>query len=289
MPRLRDKPIEKDDFLEYLKSHDDFQFELDVFRLCLAGGATVEHGGIYSDPITKKDRQFDIRILFQKGQLLVRLAVECKNLKSNYPLLVSRIPRSADEAFHEIILSRQQSLLLHGVNAGRSIRVQGAEGLFNAGEPVGKSTAQVGRTPGGDLLAGDAEVYEKWAQALASASDLVRESVDDYKLTHTPEAATVVIPILVVADGTLWTIDYSADGAPMADPRCVESCEIFLRKDIWTGPMGIGYTFSHLLVFTKSKFDGYLDRLATNDLYWDRIFPKKNLEGTLILKGTDEV
>jgi hypothetical protein len=287
MAKLKDQPIEKDDFLEYLKSHDDFQFELDVFRLCLAGGATVEHGGMYSDPITKKDRQFDIRMLFQKGQLLVRLAVECKNLKTNYPLLVSRIPRSADEAFHEIILSREQSHLLHGINAGRTIRVQGSGGLFNAGEPVAKSTTQVGRNTNGELLTGDAEVYEKWAQALASASDLVSESVDDYKLTDTPEGATVVIPILVVADGTLWTIDYSADGTPLADPRSADSCEIFLRKDIWTGPMGIGYTFSHLLVFTKSKFHGYLDRLATNDLYWDRIFPKQNLQGTLILKRAD--
>jgi hypothetical protein len=143
MAKLRDKAIERQDLVEYLKSHDDFQFELDVFRLCLAGGATVEHGGIYSDPITKKDRQFDIRMLIRKGQLLVRLAIECKNLKSNHPLLVSRIPRGADGAFHEIILSRAQSHLLIGVNAGKTIRVQGDGGLFCAGELVGKSTAQI--------------------------------------------------------------------------------------------------------------------------------------------------
>jgi hypothetical protein len=287
--KLNDKPIEKQDLVEYLKSHDDFQFELDVFRLCLAGGAVVEHGGIYRDPVTKKDRQFDIRMLVRRRQLLVRLAIECKNLKTNHPLLVSRIPRRAEENFHEIVLSyrRSSQSLLSGTPSTEEIRVQGPAGMFEVGKLVGKSTAQVGRTLSGDLITGDAEVYEKWAQALASAFDLVAESVDDYRLTATPAAATVVIPILVVADGTLWTVDYSADGLVIAEPATADKCEIFLGKEINTGVMGVSYTFSHLLVFTKSSFDGYLDRLMTNDLYWDRIFPPQALTDTPIIKRGD--
>jgi hypothetical protein len=87
----------------------------------------------------------------------------------------------------------------------------------------------------------------------------------------------------VVADGTLWTVDYSAEGIAMADPNPADKCEIFLGKEIWTGPMGVTYAFSHLLVFTKSKFNGYLDRLMTNDKYWDRIFPPQALTGTAII------
>jgi hypothetical protein len=287
MARLSDRAIEKHDLVEYLTSHDDFQFELEVFRLCLAGGATVEHGGIYADPITKKDRQFDIRMLIRKGQLLVRLAIECKNLKANHPLLVSRIPRGSEEAFHEIILSHRRLLSGPLLPTAENIRVKGPAGMFRAGALVGKSTAQIGRTPGGDLATGDSDVYEKWTQALASAFDLVTASVDDYKLTATPAAATVAIPILVIADDTLWTVDYSAEGSRLGEPTLADECEIFLGKDILTGPMGVAYTFSHLLVFTKSKFDGYLDRLMTNDLYWNRIFPLQALENTSVVNRGD--
>jgi hypothetical protein len=34
----------------------------------------------------------------------VRLAVECKNIGVNFPLLISCIPRHADESFHEVAI-----------------------------------------------------------------------------------------------------------------------------------------------------------------------------------------
>jgi hypothetical protein len=87
VPKLNTKPIEAADLSEYLKSDDDFQFELEIFRSCLKGGASsVEHGGTYQNPVTKKDRQFDIRMAVQKEQCLLKLAIECKNLKTNFPL-----------------------------------------------------------------------------------------------------------------------------------------------------------------------------------------------------------
>jgi hypothetical protein len=65
-----------------------------------------EHGGVYEDPVTEKARQFDIRGLLELGQInRVRLAVECKNIRENFPLVVLTVPRSVDESYHEFISS----------------------------------------------------------------------------------------------------------------------------------------------------------------------------------------
>ena len=94
-------------------------------------------------------------------------------------------------------------------------------------------------------------------------------------------AATVIIPILVLADDTLWTVDYSAQGEILGDPKPSVECTIFIGKNFFTGMQGVDYTISHLHVFTKTKFDGYLDRVAVNDKYWDLIFPSKPLNKLL--------
>jgi hypothetical protein len=72
---------------------------------------------------------------------------------------------------------------------------------------VGKSTAQIGRRQNDKAFyVGDSEVYEKWAQAIASSHDLVSEGVTDYKRSRQSYkwAATTIQPALVVADKTLW-------------------------------------------------------------------------------------
>lgn len=277
MQKRDSKPIEAADLSEYLESADDFQFELEVFRCCLQGGLPAEHGGTYQDPVTKKDRQFDIRMLIKNRRRLVKLAIECKNLKTNFPLLVSRIPRRPEENFHMLIFSSR-------ITGVRSFRVSGPATVFEAGKLVGKSTAQVGRTPStkknipGDLVTSDAEVYEKWTQALGSAFDLVYSSRGDY-VTEGDAAVTVIFPVLVIPDETLWTVDYSADGQQLSAPKRSHECEVFLGKNFDAG--SLNYTTSHLLIFTKTKFDSYLNRLATNEKYLALIFPPQALEGRI--------
>src|SRR5437763_15331085 len=95
--QFSDKAISCSDNSEYLKSQDDFAFELEILRSCQVGGFEVRHGGAYQDPVTRKDRQFDIRLMHHKDRSVVKLAIECKNLKPNFPLLVSRIPRLLEE------------------------------------------------------------------------------------------------------------------------------------------------------------------------------------------------
>jgi hypothetical protein len=276
--QLKDEVIGISDISEYLKSDDDFAFELQILRSCQVGGFDVQHGGAYQDPVTRKDRQFDIRLTAAKERLIVKLAVECKNLKPHFPLVVSRIPRLAEESFHDILISRQSPLADSGLmgNNVQKITVFGPGVVFQRNEFVGKSTAQIGRAKSGEIIAGDVEVYEKWSQALGSAFDLLSASARDCEFVNADAAATVVFPVLVIPDGTLWTVDYSSDGEQLGDPRQLDHCEVFLGKKF--DATDFEYTASHLLIFTKTKFDGYLNRLAVNDRYWQLLFPSAALE-----------
>ena len=267
MQNIRPDPIETADLLEYLKT-DDFQFELEVFQLCLKGGDVAEHGGTYQDPVTKKDRQFDIRMRIAKNPFVLRLAIECKKLTRDFPLLVSRVPRRKEENFHDIIISRPTAV----ASATQIVRVMGSGTLYQEKGFVGKSTVQVGKKTTGEMVVGDAQVYEKWSQAVSSAFDLIARSADEYERTDRRAAAVVVLPMLVLPDKTLWTADYSGEGQLMADPKLADECTLFLGKSIFAGAVE-DYKISHLHIFTKTKFDGFLDKVSVNDKYWTSIFP----------------
>jgi hypothetical protein len=276
------QPIKEADIKAYLDQSDDFKFEIDVLRMCHGGGLVTSHGGSYEDPITKKNRQFDIRTQITKGLCTLKLAIECKNLRESFPLLVSRMPRREDESYHEVLLSsaaRHRDFLIDNNRAGADRRE--VKNLFQYKALVGKDTVQVGRTQTGEFVGNDAEVFEKWSQAIGSAYDLIGASSTDHQRLGSACAATVIFPILVVTDGTLWAVDYSAEGGVLGDPHLVNECSIYLGKTISTA-RGIDYKLSHLQIFTKTAFDGYLNRIAVNDKYWDLIFPSAPLNNWLL-------
>ena len=173
MAKLLSNPIGIADLEEYIRDHDDFALELDLFQHALHLDAAAEHGGTYVDPVSGRHRQFDLRIQIEAPERLLLLAVECKNIGKNSPLLVSRIPRERAEAFHEVLHSftHRAPGEVPGVARDRAEvrRVSDQGGIYPAGRPVGKSTAQVGRTLQGELTSADTESYEKWSQALSSA------------------------------------------------------------------------------------------------------------------------
>jgi hypothetical protein len=88
--------------------------------------------------------------------------------------------------------------------------------------------------------------------------------------------------VLVVADGTLWTVNYSEQGELLDHPKQTDECTIYFGKDYYNPVSGVSCTISHMHVFTKLKFDGFLDRVVTNDRYWELIFPSESLERHLI-------
>jgi len=270
-PKLKETRITEVDLREYLETADDFRLEMDIYRCCEDAGVFAEHGGSYKDPVTSKDRQFDIRAYYLKNDCVLRMAIECKNLNVHFPLLVSRMPRALSEAYHDIVLSVRGS-------AGpvfKTIRLTDSDSFFLESDFVGKSTSQVGRKESsGEIIGDDSEAHEKWSQAIASASELVKLARNDYRVvTSGPNSAALsaTLPVLVVPDATLWAVDYSFDGKMEKGPRQLDCCTLHLGREVmiqkWT------YRFSNLLIFTKSGFQEFLNGI--DDLaFWTRLFPE---------------
>ena len=275
MPKFRPEPIKQADITEYLENSDDLQFEINIFRLCKRHGFNAVHGGTYQDPITERDRQFDIRAYKTHESCVIHLAVECKNLRPNYPLMVSRVPRLREESYHEILISKRT---LHDARDPRitNRRYKHPRTIFMQGNLVGKATTQIGRAFGnGDIISGDSEVYEKWSQAIASSFDLVQSSsCDDPPRLANDVKASIVQPMLVVANDTLWVVDYDAEGKTIEDPKKVNDCELYLDKALSGKLAHPTYHFSHLLVFTETGFELYLQKLTEREEVWLSLFPE---------------
>ena len=276
MAKLRDTPIGVADLEEFVREHDDFSLELDLFQHALQLNTNAEHGGTYVDPVTGRHRQFDLRIRIEAPNKLLLLAVECKNIGKNNPLLVSRIPRERDEAFHEVLhsYSHRAPGSIPGLPRDQAevLKVSDQGGLYPAGRPVGKSTAQVGRTLQGELTSADSESYEKWSQAMSSAHDLVDRAVRGCELTQTRSCLAVVLPVLVLGDQTLWTADYSASGSPIGQPKQAEEAELFVDRSYFVGKQ-IRYRISHLHIFTRSRFREFLSDLVNAEAHLKKAFP----------------
>lgn len=259
MAKPANKSITAIDLKEYLESDDDFAFELKVLTICNQHGDHVFHGGTYQDPNLNKNRQFDIRMWILNDRRRLGLAVECKNLKPSYPLLVSQLPRTKKEAFHSSITA--------GIFGAHTSSHKGSTSIYPEGLFVGKSTTQVGkpaqRSPNGpEFITGDAEVHDKWGQAMASAKDLITEATT-YRGPHSSgsEQNSIVIPILVIPDETLWTVDYSEIGNRVGDPKLSNSCTLYLGS-LYDYQVSTGkgkYCISHLNIYTVRGFVKFLE------------------------------
>lgn len=289
MAKLRPDSILRADLEEYIETASDFAFELRVLELLSRFGLHCEHAGSYEDPVTKKTREFDIRATAISNSKTVRLAVECKNVRENFPVLISRVPRRGEESYHQIAIMREPGVEINGyvrstVTTPRAevINIRGAHSIYRAGEPVGKSTAQVGRAPGNDrsLVVGDSELYEKWGQALASVSDLVERMYWD---DREDVMFGFALPVVVIPDGRLWVVDYESNGMSKGEPVQIDHCSCYVNKDYEMGNKiaRVWYNITHIEVMTFSglqrfvqEFLYYQDGLAT-------FFSKDGLEKAL--------
>ena len=263
MAKLLGTQITDAEIREFADSQSDFGFELRVLARLIALTIDCEHSGTYDDPFTQRPRQFDIRALLDLGMHRIRLAIECKNLRENFPLVVFEVPRTAKESYHDLILSHAP----HGSgynsypafnSHGKKLRIDSKFSFYQPGEFVGKSCTQVGKLPNGDLTGNDAEAYEKWNQAIHSAHDLVDSANDDWESNEKNACVTFVLPILVVPDNRLWRIKYSTDGVRDSDPEPVNRSTMFIDKFVASSNRmtGISISFSHLEVLTET---GLLD------------------------------
>ena len=291
MVKLKSDPILSSDLIEYLDSHSDFSFEIETLKELIQRGFTCEHGGTYTDPTTQKPREYDIRATRQiKGRIL-RLAVECKNLRPNFPLLISCLPRRPEEAFHELVVSvdsrtaildnlyktkrlRPQTAAM--ISSHHSYQLRNSESLYTVDEFVGKSCDQVGRLEGknAEINSGDSGIYDKWSQALSSAHDLVSLIFSDGSRIG-KQAESLVFPLVVVPNDRLWRVKYDASGIRISNPELVNRCPFFVnRKYLYQSPSGEKrFVASHLEFVTLNGLLEFSDYLCSEDA---RKFYSKN-------------
>lgn len=266
MAKLKTDPVSASDITAYLESSSDFAFELRCRKELIRIGYDVEHGGSYADPITGKPRQFDIRARRIACGRHVLCAVECKNLKLWFPLLMMCTPRNADESFHELVVcephQRSEAIgkFVKGddpILSSHNYRATPTETVYSLNDPVGKSLAQVGLTASdGSITANDAEVYEKWSQAVASADALAEEAARAHE-SRQPNVLSLVLPVLVVPNQTLWQVTYNDEGTVVSPPKQCDRCQHFLNRRV-SG----GLTLSHLEIVTFNGLKQLLDGIV---------------------------
>lgn len=249
MAKLNANPITGADLTTFLNTDSDFAFEMKVLRWLEDNGFCCRHSGTYRDPVTGKLRQFDIRAEITSGTGTLALAVECKNLRQNFPLLISTVPRTDSEAFHCVILFHR------GLSNAFEVKPVEGIGIYRANQPVGKATDQVGRDTSGQLLSNDEQTFDKVGQAINGCKDLVEtfsHEVSDIQ-------KRIIVPVLVVPTGTLWQVNYDSAGTIATPPTQVQHSNLFL-DNYWESmsPYGdpIKYRISHLEIVS---FDGLSD------------------------------
>lgn len=239
-------PLTIDEVRQYVDGRSDFAFELRVLHALVGLGFKCEHGGTYRDPVTGKPRQFDIRATIAVDRLVVKLAVECKNLMPDRPLLVLRVPRTRGEAYHDVLFADELEVATGTVpdlhSHGHVQRKSGWDSIYSPTEPVGKGCAQA-RRKASERDQSDSEVYDRWSQALQSAQDLADRAVG-------PGVGrlSAIFPILVVPDETLWVADFGEDGLRKEDPRTATRCAYYVGREysVADGPTKMSYSISHL-------------------------------------------
>jgi hypothetical protein len=235
MKKLKSDEIKQIDLIDYLRENSDFSFEVQTLNTLVSLGFTCEHGGTYKDPTTKIPREYDIRATHKMEQRVLHLAVECKNLRPNFPLLISCLPRREEEAFHDISISKNRkhspgltpAMRAKTVQA-KSLRLKSMHSLYPTGQAVGKSCDQVGRLQHDEITSSDSDIYPKWAQALSSAHDLIYSTFDEGTRVAR-QANSLVIPLVVVPNNRLWQVQFDVNGHRISDPEPVEQCSFFVN------------------------------------------------------------
>ncbi len=274
MAKLIDCPVQKDDISEYLAGYSDFSFELRVLKLLRTKNICCDHGGHYTDPVTKKSREFDIRARINIENISVRLAIECKNIRDNFPIIISCLPRSKEESFNQVCHLEDEkpssdpfgiSLTPIALRSRAQCLTNRDQSIYPTGSSVGKSLTQVGRNSDKSITSGDSEIYEKWGQALSSLSDLVQEMGSDGAESNKPYFS-LCIPILVVPDNRLWAVDYDYDGNLITSPSNIDHCSFFIGKDYSIRFNEPSYIISHLEIFTVTGFEKFIEtKLLSSD------------------------
>jgi hypothetical protein len=260
-----------DAIAQAIATSDDFGHEMRVRAVLNKHRAQVQHGWVYLDPIEGKPRLFDFRAkLYHPTQLRrLQFAVECKNISPDVPLVISGTARAQDEAFHDFIAFNGEK----NYAQVRVLRAKADQLKYPFGEFVGKSVLRLKPDKDGGLVQSsnhETEIYQRWVQALASADALCKAAaVQDGRDTV---FQTVVLPMVVVPDATLWTVNYDATGAVVGAPTPTEATTLFFNHEVVVVPNNHWTNFGHVHFFTLTGFHQFLAE-QTVARSWNDWFP----------------
>lgn len=265
--------ITADDISRYLNTRDDFDLELFAYRTLCASGWDVVLGGTYVDVVTGKVRQFDIRAYktFSHGRVVV-LSVECKSLRRDNPLVVSRVERPFAESYHDLLILKPRPEIGDVAPFVAHCEPPGPT-LYRQGEFTGKAMTQISRKNNDEFKSSDAETYDKWFQALASSEPLITEIAHTLPNRSEP-AFYFFIPVLVLSDETLWVVDYQADRSRL-NPRLENQAVYFVNRTIRIAHRRFSgsYLQPHLHIETRVGFQRLIEKLdAPDSRLMDKIF-----------------
>jgi hypothetical protein len=267
-----DRVLTAGDIAEYLETADDFAFEREVYHVAHGLRFEAEHAALYSDPVTGKQRQSDVRASYTLQDNRIALAIECKGLTADYPLLISCVPQAHSEAHHEILKVSEESpaaaylgpsLVFPRVTTVLSER---HPCIYPAGQGVGKSMRQVRRETRGDrrgqMTSGD-DVFDKWTQAVASLAEMIESGAGQLRRGARQNLQYIAfLPVLVVSDGTLWVADYSSRGELQREPFQVPELTYYLGRQYALEGQSAVLTISHLHIITRSEIRTWLNGIA---------------------------
>jgi hypothetical protein len=248
------EPIDEKDLEKFIASKSDFAFEMRVLSVLNNLNFRCSHAATYQDPVTQKVREYDIRACKSDGKRLLYLAVECKNVSAGYPLLISAVPRSPREAFHDLIVYLSQRTYAKFDVA----RVEGHESIYKPRDIVGKRMNQILRSTQGEISSNDSPTFDKFSQAISSTKDVVAEALSD----ENPCGVRAVVPVLVTSENNLWQVDYDEWGAITTMPRRVEEVS-YLIDHTWTNltdSKDSPFHISHLHIVTLSGLERAVTR-----------------------------
>jgi hypothetical protein len=174
------------------------------------------------------------------------LAVECKNIAAKSPLVVSGKQRPKSESFHDVISDSP------GIS--RHVQRVSNTSLYLHGGFVGKSSNRLRRDPKAVVTQGDSDIYDKWAQALSSSYDLIKEAFGRAPTSTEPcEVRSVVLPVVVIPNERLWTAQYGNDGELTSPPKIADECSYYVGRRFTD--FALPFTVSHIHICTLASLE----------------------------------
>jgi len=220
------------------------------------------HGETYTDPVTGKARQYDFRTQISHGQYRERnisLAIECKNLNPELPLVICGRERTEKESYHLCISTDGEKSQL--------MKVRGANSLYKPGTFVGKSILRLRSKDKKLCSEGDSEIYDRYSQALASSRDLILAAFQK----RAEPSYSFILPLVVVPDDSLWIAEYDDNGKPN-EPKKINCCDYFVA---YKTNVGIAFVLTHVRFVTMTGLSDLLATFANSDFHvWDEIFSR---------------